>query len=387
MAAVGVSSPRRDSEPKVRGATRYAADASVAGLLHARLVLSHEAHAMIKSIGTEAARALPGVVAVLTADDLPIKATGKGRLFEPLAREEVVYAGQPVALVIADSEALAEDGVELVEVELEPLEPVLELEAAIQPGAPLARVNVRADEARLGSRRRARVGRRRRDRRRRGPFRQRARHGPSGQRRRRRGARGQPRPGAGPVGHPLDVPGLHRAPVSHRLGRARRRARGPQLHPGSVRHARLAGQSVRAPGRADPRPQRAARRRLRRQDDDHRPAGRGRGAGGPPPGVAGPDPQRGHGREQPRRRRDPLARDRRRRRGKPHRDPLAGAGRPRRHRRLRGRVDRLAAGLRSLPVAGPRADLARGGHQPGDVRRLPRARGAAGRVRGRVAAR
>jgi CO/xanthine dehydrogenase Mo-binding subunit len=147
MAAVGVSSPRRDSEPKVRGATRYAADASVAGLLHARLVLSHEAHAMIKSIGTEAARALPGVVAVLTADDLPIKATGKGRLFEPLAREEVVYAGQPVALVIADSEALAEDGVELVEVELEPLEPVLELEAAIQPGAPLARVNVRADEA------------------------------------------------------------------------------------------------------------------------------------------------------------------------------------------------------------------------------------------------
>ncbi len=101
---------------------------------------------MIKSIGTEAARAVPGVVAVLTADDLPIRATGKGRLFEPLAREEVVYAGQPVALVIADSEALAEDGVELVEVELEPLEPVLELEAATQPGAPLARVNVRGDE-------------------------------------------------------------------------------------------------------------------------------------------------------------------------------------------------------------------------------------------------
>ena len=146
MAVIGVPSPRRDSEPKVRGATRYAADASIAGLLHARLVLSHEAHGIIKSIGTEAALAVPGVVAVLTADDLPIKATGKGRLFEPLAREEVVYAGQPIALVIADSEALAEDGVELVEVELEPLEPVLELEAAIQPGAPLARVNARADE-------------------------------------------------------------------------------------------------------------------------------------------------------------------------------------------------------------------------------------------------
>ena len=143
MSAVGVSSPRRDSEPKVRGTTRYAADASIPGLLHARLVLSHEAHAMIKSIRTEAARAIPGVVAVLTADDLPIKGSGKGRLFEPLAREEVVYAGQPVALVVAESEALAEDGVELVEVELEPLEPVLDLEAATLPDAPLARVKVR----------------------------------------------------------------------------------------------------------------------------------------------------------------------------------------------------------------------------------------------------
>ena len=71
--------------------------------------------------------------------------------------------------------------------------------------------------------------------------------------------------------------------------------------------------------------------------------------------------------------------------GQPHRDPLARARRPRRHRRLRGRVDRLAAGLRPLPLAGPRADLARRGHQPGDVRRLPGAHGAAGRVRGRVA--
>jgi CO/xanthine dehydrogenase Mo-binding subunit len=147
MAAVGVSSPRRDSEPKVRGTTRYAADASIPGLLHARLVLSHEAHAMIKSIGTEAALAVPGVVAVLTAGDLPIKATGKGRLFEPLAREEVVYAGQPVALVVAESEASAADSVELVEVELEPLEPVLDLEAATLPDSPLARVNVRAEQA------------------------------------------------------------------------------------------------------------------------------------------------------------------------------------------------------------------------------------------------
>jgi CO/xanthine dehydrogenase Mo-binding subunit len=147
MAAVGVSTPRRDSEPKVRGTARFAADMPVPGLLHARLVLSHEAHAMITAIRTDAALALPGVVAVLTAHDLPLAATGRGRSYEPLARDEVIYAGQPVALVVAESEALAEDGAELVEVELDPLEPVLDLEAAIRPGAARARVRAAADDA------------------------------------------------------------------------------------------------------------------------------------------------------------------------------------------------------------------------------------------------
>ncbi len=147
MAVIGVSVPRRDSEPKVRGTVRFAADAPVMGLLHARLVLAHEAHATISGIQTDAATAIPGVVAVLTAADLPLVGTGPGRLNEPLAREEVVYAGQPVALVIAESEALALDGAQLVEVELEPLEPVLDLEAAARPGAPPARVNSRAEGA------------------------------------------------------------------------------------------------------------------------------------------------------------------------------------------------------------------------------------------------
>ena len=94
---------------------------------------------MITAISTDAAQATPGVVAVLTAHDLPIKASGTGRMYEPLAKTEVLYAGQPVALVVAESEAAAEDGAERVEVELEPLTPVLDLEAATQPGAPLAK--------------------------------------------------------------------------------------------------------------------------------------------------------------------------------------------------------------------------------------------------------
>src|ERR1700761_5845588 len=93
QSAIGVSTPRRDSEPKVRGATKYAADLPMPGLLHARLLLAHDAHALIRSIDTAAARALPGVVAVITAEDLPIVASGAGRAYEPLARREIVYAG------------------------------------------------------------------------------------------------------------------------------------------------------------------------------------------------------------------------------------------------------------------------------------------------------
>ena len=145
MSTIGLSAPRRDSEPKVRGATRFAGDLRPTGLLHARLVLAPEAHAIITAIGVDAAAALPGVVAVLTAADLPIVVTGKGRLYEPLAREEVVYAGQPVAVVVAETEAVATDAVDLVELELESLEPVVDLEAAARPGSPLFRVRGASD--------------------------------------------------------------------------------------------------------------------------------------------------------------------------------------------------------------------------------------------------
>jgi CO/xanthine dehydrogenase Mo-binding subunit len=139
MPAIGVSTPRRDSEPKVRGQTRYAADIPVRGLLHGRLVLALEAHALIRSIDTAAALATPGVVGVLTAADLPIVGTGAGRAYAPLAKEEVVHAGQPVAIVVAETEAIAEDAAELVVIDLDPLEPVLDLEAAVSPGSPPAR--------------------------------------------------------------------------------------------------------------------------------------------------------------------------------------------------------------------------------------------------------
>ena len=136
---IGVRRPRIDAPEKVTGATRYAADGYVHGLLHARLVLATEAHALIRKVDKEAALEIPGVVAVLTAADLPTATTGTDRTAEPLAREEVVFAGQPVAIVVAETEAAAEDGAELVAVEVEPLDPVVDVEAAMKPGAPLVR--------------------------------------------------------------------------------------------------------------------------------------------------------------------------------------------------------------------------------------------------------
>ncbi len=146
MRYVGGRRPRSDGRDKVLGATRYAADQVPPGALHARIVPSVYAHARIRSIDGTAALAVPGVVAVLTAVDLAIEAHGPERHLEPLAHEEVVFVGQPVALVLAESEAAAADAAGLVEVDLEPLEPVVDVLAAASPGAAPARL-LRADRA------------------------------------------------------------------------------------------------------------------------------------------------------------------------------------------------------------------------------------------------
>jgi CO/xanthine dehydrogenase Mo-binding subunit len=144
--AIGVPRRRVDGEGKVRGSTRYAADLPVPGLLHARLVLAAEAHGRIVSIDGDAALRVAGVVAVLTAADLPFVESAAGRAGQPLARTEVVFSGQPVALVVAETEAAATDGVDQVIVEIEPLEAALDLETAMAPGAPLARVDAPAGD-------------------------------------------------------------------------------------------------------------------------------------------------------------------------------------------------------------------------------------------------
>ncbi len=151
--ALAPRAPRPDSGEKVRGATRFAADVPVPGLLHARIVPSLYAHARIRAIDASAALEVPGVVAVLTAADLPIVGADNMRMFEPLARDEALFAGQPVALVIAESAGAAASAVELVTVEVEPLPVVGDVAAAMEVDSPLARLVplIPDDEAEGGS--------------------------------------------------------------------------------------------------------------------------------------------------------------------------------------------------------------------------------------------
>jgi CO/xanthine dehydrogenase Mo-binding subunit len=135
MSHIGKDTRLVDGRPKLTGSVRYGGDLVRPGMLHARLATSPYAHARLLSIDARQALELPGVVRVLTARDLPeIPASGRAQLL--LARDRVLFHGQPVALVLAENEAAAQDGVEALAVEYEPLEPVLDLDAALAPDSP-----------------------------------------------------------------------------------------------------------------------------------------------------------------------------------------------------------------------------------------------------------
>jgi CO/xanthine dehydrogenase Mo-binding subunit len=139
-ASVGKPTLRQDAPDKLTGRTRFAGDLALPGLLHARLVLSPYAHAHIVNIDTSAAEAIPGVVAVFTSKTLGMAlANSSSRAQAPLAQNEVFWCGHPVAVVVGESEAAAEDGAAAVDVDYEPLSVVIDPVEAMQPGSPLAR--------------------------------------------------------------------------------------------------------------------------------------------------------------------------------------------------------------------------------------------------------
>ena len=137
---VGTSLPRQDGPDKITGRARYAGDQALPGMLYARLVTSPYAHARILNIDTSAALSLPGVMAVFTAETLGMaQADPLSRAQSPLAQQEVWWCGHPVAIVVGETEASAEDGAAAVEVDYDPLPVVIDPQAAIRPDAPPAR--------------------------------------------------------------------------------------------------------------------------------------------------------------------------------------------------------------------------------------------------------
>jgi len=144
---VGARVKRREDPRLLRGAGRFVADIAFPGMLHAAVLRSPFAHASIEGIDTSAALALPGVTGVMTYDDLdgmgplplhvPNPALDAAMPY-PLAKDEVVHVGQPVALVLAETAAIAEDALELIEVRYEELPVVVDATAALEPGSPPA---------------------------------------------------------------------------------------------------------------------------------------------------------------------------------------------------------------------------------------------------------
>jgi 4-hydroxybenzoyl-CoA reductase subunit alpha len=134
MKVVGKPLPKVDAASKVTGRAIYADDMLPPRTLHCRILRSPHPHARIVSIDASAARRIPGVLAVITGEDLPIKfgilpVTQDERALE---HEKVRYVGDPIAAVAATEEEIAAAACDAIEVEYEVLEPVMSIDAALQ---------------------------------------------------------------------------------------------------------------------------------------------------------------------------------------------------------------------------------------------------------------
>jgi carbon-monoxide dehydrogenase large subunit len=153
-AFLGRSVPRLEDARLLRGTGRFVDDIAMPGLLHATFVRSPLAHALIRNMDVASARALPGVHAVLTYADLrptltndriplalPVPAIKLQADPSALARHEVCYVGEPIAIVVAESRPIAEDAAALVALDLEPLPAVVDPRAGLARDAPKARLD------------------------------------------------------------------------------------------------------------------------------------------------------------------------------------------------------------------------------------------------------
>lgn len=146
MAYIGSRVRRKEDVRLLRGIGKYVGDIHRAGMVHAAILRSTHAHARVVKIDAAAAMKLPGVIGVLTAADMPGLKTipmrtgvipGLERSQQtPIATTKVRYVGDPIAVIVASNRYVAEDALEIIEVEYAPLGAVTDARAAMQPDAP-----------------------------------------------------------------------------------------------------------------------------------------------------------------------------------------------------------------------------------------------------------
>src|SRR3990172_3108359 len=145
-----VSAPRWITKPVERvedpglltGSTQFIDNFTLPGMLHCAILRSPHAHARVRNVDTGEAERLPGVVAVVTGEDAerwlrPISTVPEGWGSRSIAVDKVRFVGEPVAAVAATSRYIAEDAVELIHVDYEPLPPVVDPTKAMAPDSPL----------------------------------------------------------------------------------------------------------------------------------------------------------------------------------------------------------------------------------------------------------
>jgi CO/xanthine dehydrogenase Mo-binding subunit len=154
---------RRNEDARLlTGRAMFVDDVNLPGMLHVAFVRSMNAHGTLKSVDVEAAWAHPGVIAAYTAEDLgeyckpgPVLVNPPpipGHVFHgctqlPLAKDKVRYVGEPIAMIVAESRYIAEDALADVIVDVDPIDAVVDLEAAMAPGAPLVHPHLESNAA------------------------------------------------------------------------------------------------------------------------------------------------------------------------------------------------------------------------------------------------
>ena len=269
LKVVGTRPIRPDGVEKVIGRANFGADMTMPGMLWAKIKRSPHAHARIKAIHTQKALALPGVKAVVTAADFPEIASeeafvGEGPMnFRDLsrncmARGKALYEGHAVAAVAATEPWIAEEALDLIEVEYEVLPHVIDVEDAMRPDAPVLHddlftqgVDPKPTTASNVAKRITFV---------KGDVSQGWREAEVTIERR--------------YTTPAGAPGLYRAACLRRLGRRRRAGHDLEFEPGPVHGARLLRQAARRRHGQYPRDPGRDRRRVRRQDAGLPGAGR-----------------------------------------------------------------------------------------------------------------